>query len=69
MGLFQIIQRDFFKDHCHSRGCKKIIVVGNTPQWFNSLPKYLVFNAISVQDIKRIQGLFKPFESKLFQMN
>ena len=47
----------------------KIIVVGNTPQWFNSLPKYLVFNAISVQDIKRIRLIKRIWKSKLFQMN
>jgi hypothetical protein len=37
----------------------KIIVIGNTPQWFNSLPKYLVLNNISIKDIKGDSGLIQ----------
>jgi len=43
----------------------KIIVIGNTPQWFNSLPKYLVFNAISIQDAKKNSGFIQTQLDKI----
>lgn len=56
--------KDTLQQISTSREDAKIIVVGNTPQWFNSLPKYLVFNAISIQDIKKNSGFIQTHLEK-----
>ncbi|GIR02836.1 MAG: hypothetical protein CM15mP12_3670 [Gammaproteobacteria bacterium] len=64
MGIISESFKDTLQQISTSREDAKIIVVGNTPQWFNSLPKYLVFNAISIQDIKKNSGFIQTHLEK-----
>ncbi|MBK86314.1 MAG: hypothetical protein CMC86_03840 [Flavobacteriaceae bacterium] len=58
-GNYEIYLKNTLKKIGNNWKEANIIIIGSTPQWFNSLPKYIVLNDLSINEIAKNGGYVK----------